>query len=328
MLTWSREGKNTRGIAEIIGGNNDRRIIYVNPDLVNPNFKLMEEYQDEFDGDFDVPVDEFDFQVKKKLYNMPGNMTKQRISQVERKTEREFKNIIGGGKKFILNELENSKLRILPNIHRNDIISMFGSAGSGKSTKANEYGLVFRSIFPDNPIYMFSRFEKDDSIDDEKLGLERIKIDKNLITYPMDYKDLMGSLVMMDDIDGIENLFLANGKKGKEAGKLLSDKILGIQNDIIRLGREHIKGEQDGGIYNINIRHKLFDRNKTETLINGSTAIVIFPKGLNPLHVNKFLKDFVGADKDLTAKLKSLRWFIYHQQIPRYVMSDKFIQLI
>lgn len=328
MLTWSREGKNTRGIAEIRGGINDKKIVYINPDLKNPNMTLMENYAEET-GDYDIPIDQFDYVVRKKLSKFGDKVSRMKQIQTERKTEQEFKNVIGFGDRFTLNDLEDSHFSVLPNVHRNDIISVFGRAGSGKSFWENEFGLNYKQIFPNNPIFMISRFAKDDSIDDKKLGLERIILDKNFITYPMDYNDLKGSLVMIDDIDGLNNLFIQYGKKGKEAGKLLEDKVLGIQNDIIRLGREHVKGEEYGGIYAVNIRHKLYDRSKTDILMNGSSAIVIFPRGLKPYHVDKFIKEYVGADKELTSKLKDCeRWFMYHQNVPRFVMTDKFIQML
>jgi len=339
MLTRSREGKNTRPIAIVEGGKHHGTIIFINPDLKrNNNDEILKDYI-HFSSNYDnekvyIPRDKVEEKMMFKLSKMKKSSMKKGsklLEQVEREAEeeinKEMDDVIGDGDFFILSPYEDSKLVLLPNTKRNDIIVAFGSAGAGKSSLANSFAEEFRQVFPDNPIYLFSRVKKDDSIDEKKNQIDRINIDKHFLTFKMNYNDLNNSLVIFDDIDGMDSMFASEGKMGKLAGKFMSEKVIGMQNDIIHLGRQH-DAKKGIGIYCFNIRHVMYDKAKTRELHNGSNLFIIFPQHLLGSHVDRFLKEEVGCDKEMCKKLKSVRWFAYSRAPPKYVVSEKFIYLL
>lgn len=332
MLTFSKEGKNTRAIALVKGGKYNDKIIYLNPDLKKESTELVRDYA-EYSSYYDdetvkIPRSINEMKIIKEINKLDGKkISKKQLDKIINKTEREMDDVIWDGKYFLLNPMDNSTFKMVPNIKRNELISAFAKAGGGKSTFANGYSELYRDIFPDNPIYFFSRIDEDNSIDDKKLDITRIKLDQDFVDFKIDYTDLYGSLCIFDDIDGIENMYIDYGDRGIKIGKALLKKVIKTQNDIIRLGREHKKSDK-GGIYSINIRHILFDYQQTRILLNGSTHIVIFPKFINPVHLEKYYDSYLPVDSEMKKKLANCRYFIHCNLEPQYIMTEKFIYVI
>ena len=78
-----------------------------------------------------------------------------------------------------------------------------GPTGSGKSFFCYQYGKLYKEMFPDNPIYLFSKLKKDKSID--PLMPTRILLDETILENPIIPEELGDSLVIFDDIDAIQN---------------------------------------------------------------------------------------------------------------------------
>lgn len=332
MLTFSKEGKNTRPIAIVKGGKYDNEIIYVNSDMTS-NDTLLDDYEDfaaEYEGEYKrLPRNVKQLKIMKEISKYEGKrLTKDVFNKIVDKTDEEMDHIIGNGKMFVLNPLANSKLELLPNIKRNDIIVAFGDSGAGKSYFANQFAEKFRSVYPDSPIYIISRIEKDDSIKEEKVGIDRILLNIEFLSFPFELSMIKGSLVIIDDIEGIEDMFMEYGKQGEKLGQLMLKKIKKIQNDIIHMGRSHDRSVEENGVSIFNIKHEMNDRSKTKILLNGSQSFILFPQFLNADHVLDFMKKQMGVDKELREKLMKERWFLFNRNSPKYVMGEKFIYLL
>lgn len=326
MLTFSKGGKNTRSIAIITGGEFNNKIVNLNPDLKNFNRYLFDDYKDfeNMYGNYvDEPRDEIEYQIIKQA-NKEKKLNPKRLNEIEHNVMKEQQQIIGDGRRFILNPLDNSKFHLLPNLKSRDTLFLVGMANSGKSTLADDFCQYTKKVFPDKDIFWFSTVNKDDSIDEK--GITRIKIEPKLLDVPMNIKDLNGSLVVMDDIDRIPELFMDYGEEGDKVGERLMKKMLKIQNDILMIGRAHSK-EDKGGISLIAIRHNLYENKKTTTLHNSSIYICVFPNGVNPDHLVRYFKQH-GFEPELQKKLRGERYFIHCREVPKFVMGEKFIYLL
>ncbi len=326
MLTLNKAGKRTKSIAFVRGGEYDGDVININPDLTSMNPALMEDYS-EFEQEQGyqpvVPSNDFEYQVMKKTNGKKISLKE--YKEIKKKTAEENKSIIGP--RLVLNPMDNSRIYLLLSVTTNDVISIFGKKGSGKSTFANDIANIYRELFPNNEIYLFSRILEDKSIEAKKLNITRLPIDINLLDMDINFDDFRPSLVIFDDIDGLQTLYDEKGKKGQKLGQRLYSKINQLQNDLIRLGRDH---DGKGDIHNVHIRHMLYEHGgKTKMMLNGSTCVIIFPNGIDHAHLEKFFRER-SIDKMMKEKLRNVRWFGYcnHPNVPTFVFGEKFIYIL
>jgi hypothetical protein len=326
MLTFGKSGKNNRSIAIITGGEFNDHVVNLDADLKQSNRYLFDDYKNfesMYGNDVDEPIDEVHYQILKQANN-ERKLTTKKMKEIEHKVMKQQNQIIGDGRKFILNPLDNSKFHLLPNLKSRDTLFLVGMAKSGKSTLADDFCYYTKKVFPERDIYWLSTVNADDSVDEK--GITRIKIEPKLLDIPMNIKDLNGSLVVMDDIDRIPELFIDYGEEGDKVGERLMKKMLKVQNDILMIGRAHSKDDK-GGVSLIAIRHCLYERSKTNPLHNSCIYICVFPNGVNPDHLMRYFKQH-GFDKDLQNKLRSERYFIHCREVPKFVMGEKFIYLL
>ena len=140
-----------------------------------------------------------------------------------------------------------------------------GASGSGKSTFTKNLIIKHHILFPDSPIYLFSRLREDiafDKLEENKIII-RIPIDETFAAEPIDMlSDIPdGSMVVFDDVDTFTD---------KNIMKNIND----IKLQILELGR-HKK------IYCIITSHLINsnDRNATRVIMNELSTITIFPRG-------------------------------------------------
>lgn len=205
------------------------------------------------------------------------------------------------GKKQV--SIPNDMLMIpLPDFKKRDVYYIVGASGCGKSYMALRIAEQYRRAFPDRPIYLISKLQKDETLDQLE-GLIRLNFsnwDKE--TPPIEaFKD---SLTIFDDFDAVEKKTL-NG-------------IITVSDDIAITGR-HTNSSM------IYISHYLSNYKMTRLILNEATKYIIYPHATSYHPLYYLLNKYVGMDKDQIKHLKKLqsRWVLIHKNFPNYVISER-----
>lgn len=191
-----------------------------------------------------------------------------------------------------------------PNPNTREIIYVAGPSGSGKSTYIANYAKNYKLMFPKNDIFLFSRKNEDDVLDE--IGLNRIIIDESLIEYPIVTEDLSNSLVIFDDIDTISD------PKIKQA-------VYKIKDDICEIGRSM-------NIYCAVVSHLINgnDRKTTRVILNELHTFTFFPSSGSAYQIKYALKNYFGLDNKQIDKLLKIpsRWITLSKIYPQYCMYE------
>lgn len=88
------------------------------------------------------------------------------------------------GRSFVLPIGDKGRLQIIPNAVKNQttVAYIAGPSGSGKSWYIKDFLKQYKTMFPKNKMYLFSRKGDDESLDSVK-GLQRVKINKELLDF-------------------------------------------------------------------------------------------------------------------------------------------------
>lgn len=214
--------------------------------------------------------------------------------------------------------IDDDKYEPLLDPDTRSITYICGASGSGKSTVTKGLIEKFHDMFPDSPVYLFSRLLEDPAFDGlEKKGIiTRIPINDNLVENPIDVTSDIehGSLVVFDDIDTINN-------------KPMMEVLKNIKSQILEIGR-HNK------IYCIVTSHLINtnDRNSTRTMMNEMSNLVIFPQGGGSAYQQRYcLKNYLGLGKneiDTIMNTRNSRWVLISKNYPQYVLTEKICYLL
>ena len=193
-----------------------------------------------------------------------------------------------------------------------------GASGSGKSTVAKGLMEKFHILFPESPIYIFSRLTEDPAFEklEKKKIITRIPITNDIIEKPIDIiNDIEEySMVLFDDIDTISD-------------KKMMNALNNIKLQILEIGRHK-------NIYCIVTSHLIngTDRNSTRTMMNEMTNLIIFPKGGGSAYQQKYcLKNYLGLNNteiDKILNAENTRWVLISKTYPQYVLTQKICYLI
>lgn len=195
-----------------------------------------------------------------------------------------------------------------PNKERN-ILYITGPSGSGKSTYTANYTKIYKKLYPNNPVYVFSALKDDESLD--VIKPKRIKISKEtLIDDPINMEDLRNCLVIFDDIDCISN-------------KDLRIAVYNILNEVLETGRHFFCSC-------IITNHLPSNGSYTRRILNECMSITYFPHSGNNGKMKKFLIDQVGIDKNdyLKNKKAKSRWATVYKNYPMINMTEQEIRLL
>ena len=195
-----------------------------------------------------------------------------------------------------------------PNTER-QILYITGASGSGKSTYTSKYTILYKKIFPKNPIYVFSALKDDASLD--VIKPKRFKITQEaLIDDPINIEDLSNSLCIFDDIDCISK-------------KELKEAVYNILNEILETGR-HFR------ISCIITNHLPSNGVYTRRILNECHSITYFPHSGNNGKLKKFLIDQIGLDKQdfINNKKAKSRWATIFKNYPMVNMTETTINLL
>jgi ABC-type phosphate/phosphonate transport system ATPase subunit len=202
-----------------------------------------------------------------------------------------------------------SKIEVMPNIKKREVVYVTGSSGAGKSTWCSEYVKKFLSAGKDREAYLFSQKESDPVFDSIK-KLMRLKIDDRLIKDPLDpLKEFpKNSLVIFDDIESLSNPY--------------KDIIMKLILLIMEVGRSY-------GIWILITSHLINNSNRhfTRSVLN-EAHIVVFFKNNNVYGTKYYLKNYGGYDnKQIDAILKTnTRSFSNFKNYPGFFVTDYLIK--
>jgi len=179
-----------------------------------------------------------------------------------------------------------------------------GASGSGKSYIARELAEQYMKQFPDRNVYLVSKLEEDDTLDNIKgRKLIRLKPAKLVETPVKDLDMLRDSMVIMDDYD----TFL--GKEMKVIQQLIDDiAIMGRHNNITMLC----------------LTHYLTNYSKTRLLLTEATHIVVYPLSTGSHALNYLLKTYLGLEKEEISAIRrgGSRWVMLFKNYPNYAITE------
>lgn len=198
-------------------------------------------------------------------------------------------------------------------ISETERITMFvaGESGSGKSYFIREYAKFYHKIFPNNPIYLISNLDSDETIDEYKkiIRLNACNNPEFLSEISkIDINEWTNSFIIFDDIDSITN------KNKKEI-------IYGFLNKCLRIGRHNNISVAYLGheLYGLDVKH----------VLNECKYITFFPKYLNHKRMKYLLETYFGMSKNQIQLIKEIglntRPITYVKGYPKYIIADHII---
>lgn len=192
-----------------------------------------------------------------------------------------------------------------------DTIFVTGPKGVGKSTWIARYITIFKAMYPDSPVYLFSSKDEDEVVD--CLPIQRIPMTEEQLETPYTLEEMTKygepTLVVFDDIESYGT------KIKKEVGRL--------RDEVLKNGRSR-------GIYCIVVNHDPCDYQWTKG-INGETDYyVIFPNRTRAVAVysrlllNKNQMDKKVWDAITKGPLKKTN-FVCLRKVPPTIVSDRWV---
>lgn len=326
------DSKDCKPVAKIIDGKMKGKILYVKKRNISDIdlFKEIGEEIDQFIESKDMVLSDSKYEKLKEILSS--------TTEPLRKDRKEYGELYDEFKRFKDEErdyiFKDSTLLPIPDdSDKNQVqhILVAGKSGRGKSVWVANYIHAWHKLFPKSPIYLISGKDKEDEpAFNCKKGDVGKDICKDLKQVPINYEymnqisasdgikpfehfisDTKNSLVVFDDVESLE--------------KPLLNAIKVIQESVLKCGRSK-------GIYSVNIRHELLDREKTKSLWTECSDVVLFikNKGLPAQTIEYACKNKLNLSSEEIKKLYDFnsRWVMLSQCEPNYMMGENRIYLL
>jgi hypothetical protein len=179
-----------------------------------------------------------------------------------------------------------------------------GASGSGKSYIAKGLAEQYMKQFPERKVYLVSKLEEDDTLDNIKgKKLIRLKPAKLVETPMKDLELLRDCMIIFDDYDSFQ---------GKELKIILQ-----LIDDIAIMGR-HTNTTM------LCLTHYLTNYSKTRLLLTEATNIVVYPLSTGAQSLTYLLKTYLGMEKDDISAIKrgGSRWVMFFKNFPCYAITE------
>lgn len=188
-------------------------------------------------------------------------------------------------------------------------IYVAGQSGCGKSRWAGNWLREYQERYPEKEIIAICHTDMGSDPAYSGVDVEQLDLDDEEFIELCREQVLAGGLIqdqicLFDDIDKLE------GPAKETANRLLGQTIM--------MGRKQ-------GIPVCFCNHLGADRHATRDILNGATAIVVFPRGGSPGQLDYLLKKHVGLSNIGARGLMEdrPRWAYVHRNYPSYVMTEK-----
>jgi energy-coupling factor transporter ATP-binding protein EcfA2 len=184
---------------------------------------------------------------------------------------------------------------------KREVYLVTGPSGSGKSHWMRAYANNYMKIYPKNNVYLLSSLQYDDTLDAIK-ELKRIDLDKLVATPPKDVKTWANSLVIIDDIEGLD--------------KVKADAVYRVQDMIASEGRHH-------HVSLLRASHLTTDYKRTRLILQEAQGFVIYPQAGAHSQYMYLLTKYAGMDKKVAAAFLQMptRWLMIHHTQPRFTLT-------
>jgi hypothetical protein len=254
---------------------------------------------------------EFEEELNSENYSEEEDITEDSSSSYEEREIEYIKGPSGSGMKVGIMTTFNSKKKLhpIPDLETRFIEYVAGPSGSGKSTIASELAMQFKNVYPNKPIYIFSRTDcrKDPAF--AMLKPIQIAVDESLIDDPIDITQEIsetGCLIIFDDCQTIHN-----DKIKKEVDKLMVD--------AMEVGRK----------LNCNMiitNHLVIPNEKklARTIMNEMNMLTVFPKSGSAQQIKYTLETYWGMNNKQIKDILAInsRWLRISKNYPQYVLWD------
>jgi len=211
-------------------------------------------------------------------------------------------------KSIVLPEDSTFNLIVSPNPESRGVYYITGMSGSGKSYMAKTLAESYKKMFPEREIYLISKLDDDETLDNMKIGKpKRLSIESIIEDYPTidEFNDCM---VIFDDFESLET------PKLKVIWNLI--------NDLASQGR-HTNTTMAV------LLHKPTDYKNTRLLLTEATHFVIYPLSTSAHTLRHLLGNHLGLEKSDILSVKKLgRWVCISKNYPQYLISAHTAKLL
>lgn len=225
--------------------------------------------------------------------------------------------------------IKEGNFRILPTYYKHedtgikdddslrDIYYIFGPSGSGKTTTATAFARLYRQMYPNNPIYLFSP-QKPKNKPGSLSELNPIVFDvsnpdiayANFVANPLAISDFADSLVIFDDLEGAVT------------DKKVLQGINQLMNLILTNGRHY----RTSVIY---CKHVAAGGYQTKTTFTETNYIIMFPFRERPEKLEYVLKRYCGMSdaerRYISSDERRTRPLFISMQGTGHVVGDRYI---
>ena len=308
-LTKTKDADVKNAIACIKGGKNSGDIIFF--DNTNKNEPILK-----VNNLFDY-IDISELKKEKKY------MTNRELIDIKKAFEHNeinsnirdiYNNLKPKIDKKVKNHIHNDDgiFSVLPRIEDNQVQKIFisGMSGSGKSTYIADYAKNYQKIYPKNKIYIISRHDSDDVLDNNLKNIKRLQIDSELLDTDINLEDLENSLVIFDDTETIQD-------------KHLKKFVFDLRCDMLQNCRHH-------NIFMACVEHQILNHASTRLLILECDMVVFFPRS-GSYQIKNYLKNYQGYDKETINMIMSIksRWITINKNTyPNTIISENDIYIL
>jgi hypothetical protein len=331
----TKESKGSRPVAKAISGKHKGTTFFITKRNVSDEH-LFEELGNEIDSF----IESKDLTLSDDTYNRLVNVLKSNTPPIK-KEKKEFGDLYDEFTKFKDEKrdyiMKDTLLQPIPAYNdpsQVQHILVAGKSGRGKTVWVADFIHIWHKLFPKSPIFLISGKDKEDEPAFNAKGtnsygknivdiLDQIPINEEWMAkiactdgvkpYQHFIDDDSGnSLVVFDDVEGMP--------------KPIANAIKVIQESVLKTGRSK-------GIYSINIRHELLDREKTKALWTECSDVVLFVKnkGLPAQVIEYACKNKLNLNQAETKKLYDYdsRWVMLSQSLePNFMIGENRITLL
>ena len=187
-----------------------------------------------------------------------------------------------------------------------------GASGSGKSYFAKNIAENYKKLFPDREVYLISKLEEDDTLDNMKVNgkkdpPKRISLESLKKDYPT-LEEFEDCLIIFDDYDTLQAPY---------------DKI--VQNLIDDLA---IQGRHTNTSMLV-LSHYLTNYKKTRLILGEAHSLVLYPMATSFKALQYVCQTHCGLNKEEIQGLKKLgRWVMIHKVYPQYLIAAQTAYLL
>lgn len=190
---------------------------------------------------------------------------------------------------------------------KREVYLVTGPSGSGKSHWMKAYAQNYLKIYPKNHVYLLSSLQVDDTLDKIE-ELKRIDLEKLMATPPKDVRTWKDSLVIIDDIEGLD--------------KAKADAVYRVQDMIASEGRHE-------NVSLLRASHLTTDYKRTRLLLQEAHGFIIYPQAGAHSQYMYLLTKYGGMDKKVAQAFLALptRWLMIHHTQPRFTLTSSQVSI-